>query len=563
MSHASAQGASKCHESDWVTRAWLTLMLALHLGLGAWSASLSTPTADEFAHVPAGLAYWSHAAWPLYSKNPPAVKLYLTLPLIAGLAGSLHIPEVNVPAFGWGPWQYGSEFERANEPVYLQAFFWARLMNLLLSASTGFLVFAWARRLTSEVMAAVAASGFLLSTTVLAHASLATVDIGASLAIFAFCFLLTRLGDHPTLYRLAGVGATLGLALTSKFTALFVLPWFVLWLILEPNRTRKRKLLWIAGTTFLVLNMSYGFSSPWRTLDSFHFTSRLMNSATGWLPASTPIPVPCDFVAGFDAQVGDAEQGEFSNYLLGEWSRDGWWYYNLAALGLKENPLTLLLFFTVPFAFWGVRRDKWFPLAIPLIALALPLLFFNPLQVGVRYLLPLFPFVFVLIAFVLQKLTDKFGARAGFSMAAVALLAWLFTALTAAPDFVSAFSPLVKGDKARYLLDSNLDWGQDLYRVRKISAQYKGEIGLVYFGHVPPSLYGIHYHLPLNPTSRGVAVVSANYLRGMSYVVTAPDGTWVQLPPDTMVWLKTQKPKAIEGSLYIYDLDHPLPADAP
>ena len=300
-------------------------MLALHLCLGAWSASLSTPTADEFAHVPAGLAYWSHGAWPLYSKNPPAIKLWLTLPLIVGAAGPLKIPDVRVPAFGWGPWQYGAEFERANEPVYLQAFFWARLMNLLLSAFTGLLIFWWARRLTSEVMASAAASGFLLSTTVLAHASLATVDVGASLTIFAFCFLLTRLGDHPTLYRLIGAGAALGLALAAKFTALFALPWVALWLVLEPGQTRRRKLMWIAGSAFLVLNLSYGFSSSWQTLGSYHFTSRLMTAATGWLPSATPLPLPRDFVAGFDAQVGDAEQGE----IVGVDAKD--------AIALKTN----------------------------------------------------------------------------------------------------------------------------------------------------------------------------------------------------------------------------------
>ena len=63
---------------------WVALACALlHLGLAARTAWLQTPTIDEFAHLPAGLAHWKLHRLDLYAKSPPLWRLWLAAPVAA------------------------------------------------------------------------------------------------------------------------------------------------------------------------------------------------------------------------------------------------------------------------------------------------------------------------------------------------------------------------------------------------------------------------------------------------------------------------------------------------
>jgi hypothetical protein len=105
------------------------------------------------------------------------------------------------------------------------------------------------------------------------------------------------------------------------------------------------------------------------------------------------------------------------------------------------------------------------------------------------------------------------------------------------------------------LLDSNLDWGQDLYRVPQALAEidYRGPVGMLYFGHVPPSMYGIDYYLPPPEPTEGVFAVSVQLFMGGSYVVTGPDGMLYQISPQHVAWLRQFTPRAKAGSVWIFD----------
>ena len=533
-----------------MTAARLALIFAcaLHLVLGSWAAWRDTPTIDEFAHVPAGLVYWKHGRFDLYAKNPPLIKLWLTWPTLV-LKPS--VPEPEGPALGWGPWIYGSQFERANQDRYFEVFILARLMNLVLSLSAGLLVFFWARRtLGNEWAGAISASGLLLSPTILAHAHLATVDVGAMVSILAFCFFLDVSKKRMSAGRYAVAGALLGLALGAKFTGVFLLPLFLLFACLQ----KKRAALWGTPlallTALLVLNSSYGFRSTLEPLP------KLQAKTTQFFAKVVPdfllIPLPRDFLVGFDAQTLDTEQGEFGSYLLGQWSNEGWWYYNFAAFLLKETPLLIaLLLIAFPIALARTsERNLLLPFLAPIFFIGVPLSIMNKLQIGVRYLLPLFPFLFLLVGFTAYAL--KARPRA----CAACIATWGFVALLAAPNFITYFNApaLAFKNKIDLLLDSNLDWGQDLYRLKNINRETNGApIGLVYFGHVSPELYGIRYQLvPPHPV-KGLLAVSANFLMGYPYVAPAPDGTFVQISPDHLRWLRPLTPTRELGSILIFD----------
>jgi len=129
--------------------------------------------------------------------------------------------------------------------------------------------------------------------------------------------------------------------------------------------------------------------------------------------------------------------------------------------------------------------------------------------------------------------------------------------LGAFPHYLAAFNPLwVKRSEARFhLLDSNLDWGQDLIHLKKfMDRRGLTKITLAYFGHVDPKIYGINYELAgATPTEAPVAV-SANLVMGLPYLLTYVDPpVWVR--PETFAWLWDRRPEAQVGySILVYNL---------
>jgi hypothetical protein len=192
-------------------------------------------------------------------------------------------------------------------------------------------------------------------------------------------------------------------------------------------------------------------------------------------------------------------------------------------------------------------------LLAPLAALGLGLIVFNQVKIGVRYLLPLEPFLWLLTA----SVWSSRGARST-RVAAATVLAWYMACVWSVhPNYLSFFN-LAAGGAAngqRFLVGSDLDWGQDLYRLPEALAArgHTGPIWLHYFGHVDPALYGITYRLLPNHPVRGLVAVSASFLAQQSYPVTAPTGERVGLGWARLEWLRAQTPVARVGTIWLYD----------
>ena len=523
---------------------------AIYLILAGFAAHRLTPTVDEYAHLPAGIQYWTHGNFELYSKNPPLAKLWLALPLLA--KADVSSPLVKSASLGWDPWLYGAEFENHNRKDYLEDFVIARWMNILVTLATGLLIFVWALDLKSTPQQAAAATAlFLLSPTILAHGSLATLDLSCCFTILFFWFSLSRIRIRINIWKVLGAGGLLGVALATKFTAVFLIPWFFIFLLLEKMSWRKRAGYACAAlvAAFFTIAAVYGFGDVFSVFPDL--TSHAGRVFASLVPDGFRAPLPRVFITGFDAQMADTETGEFGSYLLGEWSKAGWWYYNFAAFTLKESPVLIVVIVLAAITaikngldhkLW--RRELW----IPCLLIALPLLFLNRLQIGVRYLIPFYPFLILGLVPVLRVLSRRTLA---IGLAAVSLIAGF-----AFPNYIAYFNPLALaiGKPEELLLDSNLDWGQDLYRLRGINVEAKGPLQLLYFGHVSPSTSGIDFQvLPATPV-KGLIAVSANFLEGAEYVTPAPSpnvGAFQQVLRSQASWLRTLKPIRREGSIFI------------
>ncbi len=528
---------------------------AIFLLLALDAARRETPTLDEFAHVPAGYAHVATRRFDVHAKNPPLAKALLALPGI--LAGDVQVPRPRENPFAWGPWQYGRRFMQANAARYFDVFFHARSVVVGFTLGTAALLFVWGRALFGIRAAAISTSLFLLCPSVLAHGHLATLDVVCAFSVLASAFAVRTALLEPRLVRWLFAGAVWGAALLVKFTPLLLLPAYAALALVGRWPRWRRGLGDLAAlllAALLVVNLGMGFRGSGEPLGGFRFGSDFALGLQTWLPAWLPVPLPRDYVGGYDAVMRDVEHGEFPAYLRGVWSDQGWWYYEGIALLVKTPEPFVLMLLACPFFLVRRRPERKELMAVlaPLAVVAVSMTGMNRLNVGLRYLLPVFPFLYLLLG----ALFAQSGRRSAL-VAAVVLAYYAGTALSVHPSHLAYFNPLSggPGNGHRWLLDSNLDWGQDLYRLpAALEARGVHEpIWLLYFGHVDPGLYGIRYQLLPREPVEGVIAVSVTYLAGFSYPASAADGRTLRVRSDHAAWLRDQVPVARLGSIWLFD----------
>jgi Flp pilus assembly protein TadD len=236
--------------------------------------------------------------------------------------------------------------------------------------------------------------------------------------------------------------------------------------------------------------------------------------------ASVPWP-SADFARGLKDILLFTEAGH-PVYLLGRTSDAGWWWSPFVTLAVK---MTLPLILLAAAAKLRVlarpserRGDLLFILVPALLVLATNVA--ANLGIGVRHLLPMFPFAMMLAAWPL-----RFGwpAAPRWRLALLALLAWQVGGTVAMhPDYLPYFNEIARaaGGGEKILGDSNLDWGQDLSTaVARLKARGVSRAILGYFGTADPFVEGIEWQV-LPPTQRPKS-----------------EDPWVVLPAQGAEWL--------------------------
>ena len=622
----------------------LAALLACHAALALTGLRRTSVTIDEFSHLPAGLSYWQRGTFALYHHNPPLVKMLAALPVLAarpviGYDGSW--AQAGATGYAPGHVEFGAEFMRANAGRYFELFDRGRCVIVALSVLGGLLVFLWGRDLWGAGGGLLAATLWAFDPNVLAHAGVVTTDVGAAVADLAAVYAYWRWLRAPAWRRAAAAGVVLGLALLVKFSALMLLPLLPAiaafrWLAAgrsrpgatDPGRAAGRngsaiprprvlagQLLLVPALGLLVLNAGYGFEGTGRRLGSFPFLSpgltvpraggedsrhpnalyRLLYAtrenrfARTWL-GRLPTPLPEHFVLGFDEQRFESNiglpGGGYAVYLCGEVRRTGWWYYDLVALAVKL-PLGTWLLAAAALAAAVLRpglRLRWedeaawaLPAAVVLVGMSL----LTGLDLGVRYLLPMFPFLFIGCGRLAGRFGDRGSAGGRGERAAIlvigAALVWNFVAAVRTwPSYISYFNEAAGGPSGghRYLIDSNLDWGQDLLELKRWLNRHPQPEGLAlgYFGTVHPGIAGIRYRLPprdprVVPAGRrlpgeldglrpGTYAVSVNFVQGLPHRMMGAGAAPVPVDQDALGYFRALRPIARAGySIWIYRLD--------
>jgi hypothetical protein len=200
-----------------------------------------------------------------------------------------------------------------------------------------------------------------------------------------------------------------------------------------------------------------------------------MRAAYQWIAVHVPLPAP-RFLVGLEV-VRNHATGQHPAFLLGRIRDRGWWYYFPVVFFFK-TPIPFLLLLLIGFAF----RETWRLSAAALLMLIPPML--STLDIGVRHILPIMPLVAIIAAFAAMRLWRP---------AAIALLLWFIAAdLRAYPDYRAYFNELAGGHPERIASDSNLDWGQDLLRLKRVVGERNiRSIHIAYFGSAD-----VRWHIP-------------------------------------------------------------------
>ncbi len=563
----------------------LLLFYCLLITQATLSFSQKSGTFDEPTRFAAGYMYLTRGDYRLNPEHPPLIKLMVGIPL---LFLDLNLPpEIQEwhPAEQFG---YSHQFlYQYNDADFL--LFLGRLAVLPLSLLLGSFVFLWARQLFGREAAFFSLFLYTFEPNILAHTRLVNTDLGITCFIFLTIYGFYQLTHRVSLFSLCFTGLALGLALSAKFTALWSVPMLVLLglgivfsrnpLLVDCLKNRPihitviyKKLTLVLGIlvvigllAYLTLWSFYGFRYETTATNDPSFQEfwdqslpeqPVTRQAFTWAKELEVLPEA--YLFGLSRVVTGTRRVAF---LMGEFS-EGWWYYFLVSF-LVKTPLALLLLLALSLSLLPkLLRERpmvvWF-LLVPVV-LYFGIASMSQLNIGHRHLLPVYPFLFVLAG----NLIPWSKTQKPFVKILLAGLAvwYLISSVSIFPHYLAYFNELAGGPKNGYkvLVDSNLDWGQDLKGLKRYMDEHGIErVWLSYFGTASPDYYGIAYnHLP----SYYIFNAREEHVPTPFLAISATNLQGVHLPPalgidrDYFRALRQKKPLAKIGySIFIYKLE--------
>ncbi len=504
-----------------MNRLILIILLAVTFFLPFFSAQNFSPASDEITHLPSGYSYWKTGQITLNPQHPPFVKLISALPL---LFMDLKFDNQDPNLFGplKNEWAFGKNFLVSNDMTRL--LFWGRLPIMLLSVLLGFYIYLWASEMFSPKAGLLSLFLYAFMPNIIAHAQFVTTDLAlASFSFVTFYYLWKFFRANLQKYLIYS-GLFLGLALSSKFSAVLFLP-VVLFLVLVYAKSEQNDL---NSTISRFIKIAAIIVIPAFIIVYFSY---LMPSEMGF------------YLRGLKTIYAD-QNASYRFYLNGQFSREGWWYYFLEGFLIK-TPIPALVAFAVALIFWKKfnisNRDKLF--------IFLPLIFFSIAtslkahNIGIRYLLPAFPFLILYAGGLVQVIKLKWDRVVSVVISSVIIvlgLWYVFSSVKIYPDYLAYFNEFTGGpaNGYKYMDDSNLEWKHDLKRLAEYQNKHK-DAKVIYLDkniYIDPGYYGINNIVPLkeqlisNPS--GKYAININLLvrlKGVSQTLNNKKLDWLSL----------------------------------
>jgi Dolichyl-phosphate-mannose-protein mannosyltransferase len=546
------------------------------------SARGETQTWDEGIHIVAGYSYLKLGDYSWNVEHPPLVKMVSALPLaLMGLTAERYETDGKRK----DQVRYGVDFLYKNRRDADSILIAARSANILLTLLFASAVAWWTRRRYGPAAGLAAAALCAFDPNLMAHGRYVTTDFPITAFFFFACVLWVEYLEKATLPRLLTAAAAIGLALITKFSAILLIPPLVIlyaacW-IRRPKEFPLRRAALAAATVLTIVVVLVAVAYWPETVACFRTkvpqlsTLALRNNPIGealfYLGRKLHLPAHA-YLLGLN-HVADHNAGGHSSYLLGMRSDNGWWYYFPVVFAVKSTmaalAATLLL---LAAGLWQVWKREWIsPMAL---GLALPPLFYfavsmtSGINIGMRHILPVYPFLYVgAVAWIATRENWKVGqalppanSSGIFALAALSMLQ-IAECARITPDYLAFFNELAGGPGRgpEYLVDSNIDWGQDVKKLGLWLDAHNGgkrRARVYYFGNAQMRYYGIDemgYPGPLD--QKGWDEIDEYCVAN----VTPLQGVYV--PLSELAPLRMREPVAKIGwSMYVYDLRKPKSA---
>jgi len=415
---------------------------------------------DDSMHMPAGYSYLLTRDYRLNQEHPPLIKL------LSGL-GLWHVrPQFPFDSPGWqqaatpedpedGMTRIEEAFFERNAGQFEQIAFWGRLPMLIIPLLLLLAVWWLTRQLFGPIAGLIAVLLLATEPNIVGNSIVVQNDVASALATVLFVIALKRFLTGGRTIDALLFGGALGLALATKYSLLVLAPVAFAVLVIHAVWQLIRKRVAVKSAVLLPLLI---FATAYVILIAFYS----FHVDTPWL-------LPRYFVYGVD-MVREATSEGRPAFLLGRVSETGWWYYFPIAFALKTTiPFLLASIGGLVWAVIEMIKRKRFVLLYALVpsVLYLGLTLTSHLDIGVRHLLPMFPFVAITGAGFLATLIDlakQHDRRLGVALAIVLLGPSLAIAIVTFPNYLTYFNPLAGGMDHGWekLSDSNVETGQEV-----------------------------------------------------------------------------------------------------
>lgn len=550
--------------------------IALFSSRGAFGDPGDSAIVDEIAHIPAGYTYVKDQDFRLNPEHPPLAKALAGIPLalnqnIIGPEGDSSWPNILQWDAGWH-----MLYRAGNDPKEVLDL--SRLPMMLLMIALGVFLVKWASELFGRKVGLIVLLLYAFYPDVLAHGRLVTTDIAAALGYLVAIYYFDKAIEKKTWTSLVIAGIAFGLAQLLKFSAFLLFFVFLILVIVRAIMDRKddggfwpafaknfKSYFWVCLFSLIVVWLVY-IPFTWNTPAEVEHEVIVRNLTED--PRTLPLR---NFLHTFEANpilrglghyllgvmlVIARVEGGNKTFILGHLSdKSISWYFPVAWLLKTSIPIILGVLFALfsTIVKWPAdKKRKW-----TLVLLLTPIVVYwaftlkGSLNIGIRHLMPTVPFVLLWIGYAITPLvTGKLRWPKWFI--AALLLYFISSTLYHYPTFISYFNEATPKDiRYQRLIDSSLDWGQDLLRLQKYVEDNQIEnIKVDYFGGGVPS-YSIpnstEWHSYYGPTT-GWLAVSATFYQS-SKLVGPIEGQW------SYNWLDQIKPKAIiGGSILVYNI---------
>ncbi len=582
-------------------------LLSVMFLLAVFSMKGDSLTMDEVSHLPAGYSYLTQKDMRINPEHPPLVKDLAAFPL-------LFIKGIKFPAqiAAWqedinGQWAFGFDFMYHQGNPADKMIFWGRMPMIFVLILLGFYVFKWTKEIFGKKAGLLALFLYSFSPTLISHGRLITTDVAVSAGIFGALYYLVKFLKKPTKKNLIIAGIALGIAELTKFGAVLLLPIFFIivfcWSLAKSFSPKSflKTFLAYAGKLMLIIVIGYLFIYPiyqyhvWNypverqvrdtkyLLSSFSQQFRLLPDTVIWMADKPILRAYAQYGLGL-LMVMQRASGGNTTYFMGEVSAAGWKNYFPIVYFIKE-PLAfhLLTLISLGYVVYLAVKNK---LTKPLIKNAfrdsshwleehlaeftmLVFIFIywlssvsSNLNIGVRHLLPVFPLTMVLVAGAVSKILNPPYLKIKYGLLALLLVWQAVTVIRIYPHFLAYFNKIAGGPDKAYAItvDSNLDWGQDLKRLKKwVDEKGIEKIYVDYFGGSEAQYYLKEKFIPWWGSRDSGELPQGSYLAVSATFLQGGRGKPVagfNQPWGYYLWLNKYAPIAKIGySIFVYRID--------